>query len=196
MKLLILSLIGGFIGWITNMIAVKMLFRPMNPISLPFGIKLQGILPARKKDLALSIGKVIESKLLQPNDILGDLVQEKDIAHLKEAIVENVVKILKDKLPGFLHGFTDKTIRKQLDNFMEKDGDRYIHEMINKMIGHATENLTIAEKVVEKIEALDLVSFESIVIGVVNRELRFIEYIGAVLGFLIGIVQGLIMLLL
>ena len=78
---------------------------------------------------------------------------------------------------------------------MSKDGDRYIHDMINNMITHATENLAISEMVVEKIEALDLASFEDIVIGVVNRELRFIEYLGAILGFLIGIIQGLVMLL-
>ncbi len=196
LKLLILALIGGFIGWITNLIAVKMLFRPMNPVNLPLGIKLQGLLPARKKDLGITIGKVIENKLLKPDEILGSLVQDKDIDHLKDAIVTNVVKILKEKLPAFLHGFTDKTIRKQLEGFMEKDGDRYIRDMIGKMIEHATDNLAISEMVVEKIEALDLVSFENIVIGVVNRELRFIEYIGAILGFLIGIIQGMVLLLL
>lgn len=195
LKLLILALIGGFIGWVTNLIAVKMLFRPMNPVRLPFGLKLQGLLPARRKDLAVSIGKVIENKLLKPDDILGSLVQEKDIAHLKDSIVTNVVKILKDKLPAFLHGFTDKTIKKQLDAFMAKDGDRYIHEMINNMIAHANENLAISDMVINKIEALDLTSFENIVVGVVNKELRFIEYIGAVLGFIIGIIQGLVMLL-
>ena len=194
-KLLILALIGGFIGWVTNLIAVKMLFRPMNPVRLPFGLKLQGLLPARRKDLAVSIGKVIENKLLKPDEILGSLVQEKDIAHLKDSIVSNVVKILKDKLPAFLHGFTDKTIKKQLEAFMSKDGDRYIHDMINNMVAHATENLAISDMVVDKIEALDLASFESIVVGVVNRELRFIEYIGAILGFVIGILQGLVMLL-
>lgn len=194
-KLLILALIGGFIGWVTNLIAVKMLFRPMEPVNLPFGLKLQGLLPARKKDLAISIGKVIENKLLKPDELLGSLVQDKDIAHLKDSIVMNVVKILKDKLPAFLHGFTDKTIKKQLEVFMAKDGDRYIHDMINKLITHATENLAISEMVVDKIEALDLASFESIVIGVVNRELRFIEYLGAILGFFIGILQGLVMLL-
>lgn len=194
LKLLILALIGGFIGWITNLIAIRLLFRPLNPIRLPFGIRIQGVLPARKKDLGVSIGNVIENKLLKPDEIMASLVQEKDIDHLKKSITENVIKILKDKLPAFLHGFTDKTIKKQLDSFMAKDGDRYIHEMIGKMITEATQNLAISKMVIEKIEALDLISFESMVLGVVNRELRFIEYLGAILGFLIGILQGLVSL--
>lgn len=195
-KLFILSIIGGFIGWITNLIAVRLLFRPLNPVKLPLGLKLQGVLPARKTELAVTIGNVIEKQLVKPDEIIASLVQDKDIAHLKEAITINVIKILKDKLPAFLHGFTDKTIKKQLDSFMAKDGDHYIRNMINNMVNHATQNLSISRTVTEKIEALDLASFEDIVLGVVNKELRFIEYLGAILGFFIGILQGLIVLLL
>jgi len=157
-KLLLLAAVGGFIGWITNYIAIKLLFRPYKPVKLLFGYKLQGVIPARKPELAVSIGNVIEKQLLAPEEILTNLVSDKDINVLKEAIVTNVIKILKDKLPGFLHGFTDKTIKKQLESFMEKDGERYIREMINNMITGAAGNIKISEMVVEKINGLDLVS--------------------------------------
>ncbi|NLX76691.1 MAG: DUF445 family protein [Clostridiaceae bacterium] len=195
-KLLLLAAVGGFIGWVTNYIAIRLLFRPYKPVKLLFGYKIQGVIPARKPELAVSIGNVIEKQLLAPEEILNELVSEKDISFLKEAIVTNVVKILKDKLPGFLHGFTDKTIKKQLDAFMEKDGDRYIREMINSVITNATDKLKISDKVVDKINSLDLVSFESIVLSVVKKELKHIEYLGGVLGFLIGLVQGVIVILL
>ncbi|MDD4295727.1 MAG: DUF445 family protein [Ruminiclostridium sp.] len=195
LELFILSLIGGFIGWITNLIAVKLLFKPLKPIKFPFGYKLHGVLPARKSELAVSIGNVIEKQLLSKEEILNSIINDKDIAKLKVSIVENVVKILKDKLPGILHGFTDKTIKKQLDSFMDKDGDRYIREMIENVITNATQNFSISEMVIEKIEALDLVSFETMVTGVVKNELKHIEYLGAVLGFLIGILQGIVVLI-
>jgi len=194
-KLLLLAAVGGFIGWITNYIAIKLLFRPYKPVKLLFGYKLQGVIPARKPELAVSIGNVIEKQLLAPEEILTNLVSDKDINVLKEAIVTNVIKILKDKLPGFLHGFTDKTIKKQLESFMEKDGERYIREMINNMITGAAGNIKISEMVVEKINGLDLVSFESIVLSVVNKELKHIEYLGGILGFMIGLLQGIIVLL-
>jgi len=195
LELFILSLIGGFIGWITNLIAVKLLFRPLNPIRFPFGYKIQGVLPARKSELAVSIGAVVEKQLVNQDEILRSLINDKDIHILKTSIVENVIKILKDKLPGILHGFTDKTIKKQLDSFMEKDGDRYIREMLENVITNATQHLSVSQMVTEKIKALDLVSFEAMVIGVVKNELRHIEYLGAVLGFFIGILQGLVVLL-
>lgn len=46
----------------------------------------------------------------------------------------------------------------------------------------------------DKIEALDLAAFEEIVTGVVKNELRYIELLGAVLGFIIGILQGIVLL--
>lgn len=194
-KLLLLAVVGGFIGWITNFIAIKLLFWPFKPVKLLFGYKIQGVIPARKAELAVSIGNVIEKQLLAPEEILSTLVSDNDINSLKEAIVSNVIKILKDKLPGILHGFTDKTIKKQLDAFMEKDGEGYIREMINNMVASATDNLKISDMVVEKINALDLISFESIVLSVVNKELKHIEYLGGILGFLIGLVQGVVVLL-
>jgi len=194
-KLLLLAAVGGFIGWITNYIAIKLLFRPYKPVKLLFGYKLQGVIPARKPELAVSIGNVIEKRLLAPEEIINKLVSEKDIAYLKEAIVTNVLTILKDKLPGFLHGFTDKTIKKHLESFMAKDGDRYIRDMINNMVKNATDKINVSEMVVEKINALDLVSFESIVLSVVSKELKHIEYLGGVLGFIIGLLQGVIVLL-
>lgn len=194
-KLIILAIVGGFIGWITNLIAIKLLFRPHKPFKLPFGYKIQGVIPARKQELAVSIGSVIEKQLLAPDEIVENLITEKDINSLKTAIVTNVIKILKDKLPTFLHKFTDNTIKKQLDLFMEKDGERYIHETIENTITGATENLKISEMVIEKINALDLDSFEAIVLSVVKKELKHIEYLGAILGFVIGLFQGFIILL-
>ncbi|NLY18038.1 MAG: DUF445 family protein [Clostridiaceae bacterium] len=195
LELFILSLIGGFIGWITNYIAVRLLFRPLKPVQFPFGYKIQGVLPSRKSEIAVSIGSVVEKQLLTHDEILKNLINDKDINILKVLIVENVIRILKDKLPGILHGFTDKTIKKQLDAFMEKDGDRYIREMLENVITNAAQHLSVSRIVKEKIEALDLVSFETMVVEVVKNELRHIEYLGAVLGFFIGILQGIVVLL-
>lgn len=195
LQIILLAAVGCFIGWITNLIAVRLLFKPIKPVKLPFGLKIQGVIPARKSELAATIGDVIEKQLVSSGDILNHLVSEKEIDDLKSVIVDNVVLILKNKLPVFLHGFTDKTLKKQLDNFMQKDGEKYIRDMLEKAITGANKRISVSKMVSDKIEALDLVSFEEIVIGVVKKELRYIELLGAVLGFIIGILQGIVLLL-
>ena len=62
-RLLLLIAIGGFIGYITNKIAIKMLFRPVNPVKLGF-ITVQGVFPKRKDQMAISLADTIEQELL------------------------------------------------------------------------------------------------------------------------------------
>ncbi|MDR1178244.1 MAG: DUF445 family protein [Spirochaetaceae bacterium] len=59
-------LAGALIGFITNVIAIKMLFRPLREIRV-FGLRLPftpGILPRERHALALSIGAMTEKHLL------------------------------------------------------------------------------------------------------------------------------------
>lgn len=64
-------LIGALIGYVTNWIAVKMLFRPLYPkhigkLKLPF---TPGIIPKRKDALAKAIGSAVGDTLLTSKDI-------------------------------------------------------------------------------------------------------------------------------
>lgn len=69
-------LIGAVIGYCTNYIAVKMLFRPLKEIkigrfTLPF---TPGIIPKRKNDLAAAVGKAVGNSLLTEEDMTGMLL--------------------------------------------------------------------------------------------------------------------------
>ena len=66
-ELLLMPLVGGIIGWITNMIAIKMLFWPKQQI--PFLSWEFAGLP-KHLELARSIGEIIERDLLPLDDLL------------------------------------------------------------------------------------------------------------------------------
>ena len=64
-------LLGGVIGYFTNDIAIKMLFRPYKPKSLlgkriPF---TPGLIPANQQRLAQKISDVIMRSLLTPEEL-------------------------------------------------------------------------------------------------------------------------------
>jgi uncharacterized membrane protein YheB (UPF0754 family) len=68
---LIPPFLGGAIGFITNVLAIKMLFRPLGEVRV-FGIRLPftpGILPRQRHRLAESIGGMVERELLVPDVI-------------------------------------------------------------------------------------------------------------------------------
>jgi uncharacterized membrane-anchored protein YjiN (DUF445 family) len=61
-------LAGAFIGFLTNVLAIRMLFRPLKAVRI-FGIRLPftpGILPRERRRLADSIGRMVERELLTP----------------------------------------------------------------------------------------------------------------------------------
>jgi uncharacterized membrane-anchored protein YjiN (DUF445 family) len=61
-------LAGAFIGFLTNVLAIRMLFRPLRELRI-FGIRLPftpGILPRERRRLADSIGRMVERELLTP----------------------------------------------------------------------------------------------------------------------------------
>lgn len=82
-------LIGGLIGYLTNYLAVKMLFRPYKAVkigkwTLPF---TPGIVPKRKKQLAAAIGKAVGEQLFTAEDLKKSFSAEET----KEKIVDLIV---------------------------------------------------------------------------------------------------------
>ena len=73
-------LIGAVIGYFTNYLAVKMLFRPYYPkrigkIRIPF---TPGIIPKRKHALAQAIGRAVGENLFTGEDIKGFFLADLD----------------------------------------------------------------------------------------------------------------------
>jgi uncharacterized membrane protein YheB (UPF0754 family) len=61
-------LAGAVIGFVTNVIAIRMLFRPLREVRV-FGIRLPftpGILPRQRRKLAENIGAMVERELVTP----------------------------------------------------------------------------------------------------------------------------------
>ncbi len=68
-------LLGAIIGYVTNRIAIKMLFRPLNPKRI-LGVQIPltpGIIPRNRSDLARTIGRMVSEQLLSPNTIREQL---------------------------------------------------------------------------------------------------------------------------
>ncbi len=83
-------LIGAVIGYVTNYIAVKMLFRPLHKVkilnfTLPF---TPGIIPKRKDKLGQALGETIGNNLLTKEDLEKVLLSD----NMKDAILDELLK--------------------------------------------------------------------------------------------------------
>ncbi|MFC1523167.1 DUF445 family protein [Thermodesulfobacteriota bacterium] len=123
--------IGAFIGYMTNYIAIRMLFKPLKPWYF-LGVRIPmtpGVIPAQRHELARNIGEMVGEHLLTGPDIRKaleeasfrkdlkrlidqrlDLVMHKDLGQLKTLIPERFhayfdvsVKILRWRILKHLH---------------------------------------------------------------------------------------------
>jgi len=117
----LLPLAGAFIGWVTNAIAVRMLFRPYNPIKIPgFFYTFQGVIPKRRHELARSIGEVIEKELLPANELIAQF----NLPELAEELAVYINAVIRqkvmEKLPGIIPVSLKNIITETLVDLVKK----------------------------------------------------------------------------
>lgn len=91
---IIAPLLGGVIGYITNDIAIRMLFRP-HTAKYVFGIHIPftpGIIPKEKGRIAEAIGGVISENLMNKEVLEKYLLSEDMIGKVRSAVEEFIAK--------------------------------------------------------------------------------------------------------
>ena len=88
-RIFIPPLVGAIIGYITNDIAIKMLFHPRHPIyigkwKLPF---TPGLIPQEKHRVARSIGNVVSNQLLNSDTLINVLTSDEIVGKLRSAMM-------------------------------------------------------------------------------------------------------------
>ena len=126
LRLLAGPLIGAVIGYCTNYIAVKMLFRPLYPVkignwTLPF---TPGIIPRGKSRLAKALGSAVGDNLITKTDLEDMLLSEGVKNTIVSRISEGVQKVQKgdDTVEGFLQHYVEQgdyeAMRVKLEDFI------------------------------------------------------------------------------
>ena len=167
-RLVLMIIIGGFIGWVTNKVAIKLLFRPVNPVKFLF-FKFQGVFPKRKDVMAISLADTIESELLSKEVIFDKILNEENLDNIKTNLKETLKVKITEIIPSMVRMFMGDNVDQMISDFLEKDGDKLFDEMINEFQQTGLENLNIREIVKERIDELDFIEFEKIIFGLMSR---------------------------
>ncbi|CFX53485.1 Protein of unknown function DUF445, transmembrane [Syntrophomonas zehnderi OL-4] len=194
-KIIGILFISTLIGYTTNVVAVKMLFWPRRPINLGF-YTMQGILPKRQAQIATSLGELVDKELLSMDDVLERVntpeVQEKLVAKISELMRDRLSELLPRIIPARLI----QVIIETLDRVLLQESGKLIDQLFRSGQEFLTEEIHISKIVEDKVNAFDLKQLEDMIKGVSAPELTFIEVLGGVMGFMIGLVQIAILLFL
>ena len=125
--------IGAAIGYLTNFIAVKMLFHPKKEIRL-FGHILPftpGAIPKGKPRLAKSVGNAVGNNLITQADIENKLLSDELADNVAETILDKLSLSINDLFSGF-SDMTEEDIESKKEAFSNSMA-KYISEAISQV---------------------------------------------------------------
>lgn len=168
-----------------------MLFHPRIPVKI-LGITFHGIFPKRQLQFASKLGKLVGEELLSFKDIEEKLTSEENIKKLNPVIESHIDDFLRNKLgtkmPMIAMFIGDKTINELKAIFIE-ELETIFPQIMKSYMGNLQNQLDLEKIVTQKVADFSSDRLEAILYQIMSKEFRFVEIIGGVLGFIIGLVQ-------
>ena len=163
-SLIIRPLIGAAIGYVTNWIAVKMLFFPLNPVkigkfTLPF---TPGVIPKNKERLAQAIGNSISDNLVNADTLKDALLSDSMKADVREIVVD------------FLNGTTDvsASVDTLLANYLNTNNYDQMKDKIvtnlSQSILQTVKDANLGPMIAEQIELAAKENFKGSLLGLLG----------------------------
>lgn len=194
---LIFPLVGALVGWFTNWLAIRMLFRPREPIRFLFW-SLQGVIPRRHSQLAERISETVENSLLTQGDLekaMSGVQWHDEVDRLIRSVLhERGPGGILDKIPGISQAW-NHVILPSLQEMLSKEVIRFVEGYRSSFIGRLRESVDIRAIVRDKVLQFETEAMENLILNVARKEFGHIQVVGAVTGGIIGVVQGIILIL-
>ena len=188
---IIFPLVGALIGYATNWLAVKMLFRPRKQTGIgPF--RFQGVVPRRQEALADSIAETVQDELISAKDVAALVQKIATSEDVRQKLQKKVDTLIADQLQslGPMASFLPADLVEKIKRRIEEEVFAFVEEMGEDLHGVLGRELDVKGKVRERIIAFELDQMEQLVLRVARKELRHIEILGGFLGLIVGLAQA------
>ena len=195
--LILIPFISAFIGWFTNWIAIKMLFHPKEPKKI-LGITFHGIFPKRQVQFAEKLGILVSKELISFSEIEEKITDPKNIQKLMPIVEVKIDEFLRSRLSDafpIISMFIGENTISQLKTVFMQELETLFPNMIKTYMKSLESSLDLEKIVTQKVSGFSSDKMEDILNQIMSKEFRFVEIIGAVLGFIIGLFQVLLTLI-
>jgi len=189
LSLLSIPLISAIVGWSTNFLAVKMMFYPIEFIGIKPFLGWQGLIPAKRKEMAEIEVELVLGKLLSVQE-LASRVDSKELTNamqrrLKQVIRRIVNDMMRECAPQLWAALPVQG-KNLLYARVEADIPNIVNNMVNDFKHNIEEIVDIKELVVSKlVESPELINEIFLKSG--EKEFPFIERSGLWFGLLFGL---------
>lgn len=189
--LFVIPVISAFIGWVTNWVAIKMLFHPRQPKKI-LGVTFHGIFPKRQQQFAEKLGKLASAEFLSLGDIEQKISNPENLQKVMPMIETHIDDFLRNRLKNEMPVISmfvgDKTIDNLKKLFMQEI-EILLPQVMKQYAANLKSELDLEQIVIQKVSKFSSDKLEEVFYQIMSKEFRFVKIIGAVIGFIIGLIQ-------
>ena len=187
----ILPLFGILVGYYTNFLALKLIFRPLNPIKIG-KLHIQGMFMKRQVEVASEYSKIVASKIITIENIFEYIIRGPNSEKLQR-IVQKQIENTINETAGILKSLVEISTGSKLFLHIRNIACfRFMQELpmnIRHVFGYAENALDLERILRDKMVGLPPVEFEEFLRPVFKEDETTLIIIGAVLGGLAGLLQ-------
>ena len=187
----ILPVGGVVVGWLTNKLALKLIFEPKNPIKIG-PVVIQGLFMKRQMEVAAEYAKIVAQNIITSKNVFLTIFKghgaEKLVGVVREHVREGV-----DKAAGFNRSLIQlATGTKKYEAVKEIACERFVKELPNSithMFDYAEEALDVENTLRDKMQELSPEEFEGVLRPAYQQDEWKLILTGAILGGVAGCLQ-------
>jgi uncharacterized membrane protein YheB (UPF0754 family) len=193
----VLPAFGLFIGWFTDWLALKMVFRPKKPTRYLGLFEWQGLFLRRRKEVAADYGRLIAEEIITPRAIMDGVLRGPMSDRLFELVHKHVQRAV-DEQAGAIRPLVVLTIGSREYQQVKKQVAVRMMDVMRDTAQHiekyAYDAMDVQNTLVAKMQQLDEEQFERLIRPAFEQDEWILIACGAALGFIVGELQTLIML--
>lgn len=193
----VMPLFGGFVGWFSDWMALKMVFRPRAPKKY-FGLfTWQGLFLKRQQEVAAEYGALIADEVLTAGNLIEAALRGPLSDRLFELVQRHVHDVV-DEQAGIAQPLVVLAVGSQKYQRMKEEiAAKLIERLPNTLQGvraYADDAMDLRRTLVERMKKMTPEEFEGVLRPVFEQDEWKLILVGAVLGFLVGELQVQLML--
>lgn len=190
-----LPVAGLIVGYATNWLAINLIFRPLHPVKVgPF--TLQGLFLKRQKEVAQTWCGIVTTEILTIQSLVQEMLNGPRSAQVRELIKRHIEPVV-DQAAGLIKPVAELTIDPDMFTRLRNSVGAKAVEVSAEPFNHwpfVRERSKVIESLLrERMEGMPPDQFQDLLRPCFQEDEWILILVGAVLGFLAGLAQILLM---
>ncbi|MDN5862557.1 MAG: DUF445 domain-containing protein, partial [Salinisphaera sp.] len=187
-----MPLVAAAIGFVTKIVAIWMMFHPIEFFGKPPYLGWQGIVPRKAGVMATIACDTMTSRLISPEDIFNRLDADRIAAEIEKPLLGVVDEMTREVASVYAPGLWESApemVKKQIIQHIQKEAPEIVRSIMNDIKADIDSVFDLKDMVITNLMR-DKELLNRIFLEVGSGEFRFIRNSGLFFGFAIGIVQA------